>query len=208
MAKKPAKRKSTRAVGRQTKLTPSLLARAVDLVKKGHFDYIACQALGIRTSTWYEWLVKGEAGEEPYAEFMDKVGQARAHARGNAEAKVYDENPLAWLRYGPGRDRGQGAPGWTDGKTEVNVTNQQAIINVWEEDSDRTDGDAVRAAEQAYIESLDGEPSLQGGEALTVADVSLSGDVSARPKPAKDRNQGKTNRGKHRRNGRGANDVP
>ena len=38
---------------------------------------------------------------------------AHAQARLRAEAAVLRKVPLAWLRFGPGRDRGPDAPGWT-----------------------------------------------------------------------------------------------
>ena len=44
---------------------------------------------------------------------MVDVREARAQARVAAETEVRRDNPLAWLRYGPGRDRA-GEPGWTE----------------------------------------------------------------------------------------------
>jgi hypothetical protein len=49
----------------------------------------------------------------PHANFYREVTRARARARFAAETEVKKENPLAWLRYGPGRER-PGEEGWTD----------------------------------------------------------------------------------------------
>ncbi|HZO29170.1 MAG TPA: hypothetical protein VFH48_24615, partial [Chloroflexota bacterium] len=48
-----------------------------------------------------------------YVELLHEVTVAHARARLKAEATVLQKVPLAWLRFGPGRDRGTDAPGWT-----------------------------------------------------------------------------------------------
>ena len=50
-----------------------------------------------------------------YFDFHEEVRQARAQSRVAAEAEVRRDNPLAWLRYGPGRQR-PGEPGWTESR--------------------------------------------------------------------------------------------
>jgi hypothetical protein len=98
--------------GRTTLLSPEVLAAVVATIEAGAFDWVAAEAAGIGRRTFYDWLRRGEAGEEPYAEFLVAVRRARASARGEAERTVRLKNPLAWLRLGPGRER-PGEPGWT-----------------------------------------------------------------------------------------------
>lgn len=49
-----------------------------------------------------------------YRDFADRVVRAHAQARLSREIAVANTNPLAWLRLGPGRDRGPDEPGWTE----------------------------------------------------------------------------------------------
>ena len=52
---------------------------------------------------------------------------ARAQARAQREAAVAQQNPLAWLRMGPGRER-PGEPGWTDAqRTELNASEGRSL---------------------------------------------------------------------------------
>ena len=104
--------------GRRTKLTPEVQAGICAMIRAGAFDWVAAEANGIGQSTFYDWLRWGEGGRKLYAEFSAEVKQAHAQARTTAELEVKRQNPLAWLRLGPGRDR-RGMPGWTD---QVQVT--------------------------------------------------------------------------------------
>lgn len=102
-------------VGRPSKLTPELQAKIVAGVRLGAFPSIAARAAGIGSSTFYRWMQAGERGRKRFREFREEVGRAAAEARQAAEWEVRKTNPLAWLRYGPGRSK-PGRPGWTDAK--------------------------------------------------------------------------------------------
>src|SRR5262245_28275222 len=97
--------------------------KIVTAVRAGSFPYIAARAFGVPPSTHYAWLQQGAQGQAPYREYLEKVSTAAAAARLAAEVEVRRENALAWLRYGPGRER-PGEPGWTD-RTEHAVTDGQ-----------------------------------------------------------------------------------
>jgi hypothetical protein len=84
--------------GRKTKLTPDTQAAIVAAIQAGAFATAAAQAAGIHPGTYYDWLKAGAAGRQPYRDFRDMVLAAHAHARTDAERRVFDENPLAWLR--------------------------------------------------------------------------------------------------------------
>lgn len=97
---------------RPTKLTSEIQRTIVEYIRADAFDYIASQAAGIDVSTFRRWLERDRGGRDPYRSFAAEVAKARAEARVAAEIEVRRDNPLAWLRYGPGRERPD-APGWT-----------------------------------------------------------------------------------------------
>lgn len=100
--------------GRPTKLTPTTHEQIVNFVRAGMYAHIAAGASGISARTFYNWLRRGRAGRRGrFVQFLRDVHTAQSQARGAAECRVYAENPLAWLRVGPGRER-PGEPGWTE----------------------------------------------------------------------------------------------
>ena len=101
--------------GRKSKLTEQVQQQIVSYMRAGAFDWVAAQAAGIGKTTFYRWMQSGEAGRRPYANFYEAVCEARAQARVAAETEVRRDNPLAWLRYGPGRARPD-EPGWTESR--------------------------------------------------------------------------------------------
>lgn len=107
-------------MGRRTKLTAEVQEGIVDLIRQGAYDYQAAWANGIDDSTFRRWMRAGERGNPIYRPFCAEVRQARAEARTAAEIQVRKDNPLAWLRYGPGRER-PGEPGWTE-SSKVELT--------------------------------------------------------------------------------------
>lgn len=112
-------------MGRRTKLTPEVQKSIVKLIRDGAYDYQAARASGIDDSTFRRWMRAGERGNPIYRPFCAEVRQARAEARTAAEIQVRKDNPLAWLRYGPGRER-PGEPGWTE-SAKVEVTGAEGI---------------------------------------------------------------------------------
>lgn len=82
MAKRVARAPSR--IGRPTKLTQRLEARILKVVVEGNYAETAAAAAGIDTTTFFRWLARGRAGEEPYAAFASKIARARAEA----EAKL------------------------------------------------------------------------------------------------------------------------
>ncbi len=114
--------------GRKSKLTPDVEQQIVVYIRSGAFDWVAAQAAGIGRTTFYRWMQAGETGEDPYGSFYTAVREARAVARVAAEMEVRNNNPLAWLRYGPGRAR-PGEPGWTESH-ELTLTEDTATFTL------------------------------------------------------------------------------
>jgi hypothetical protein len=123
-------------VGRPTQLTTEVHRLIMSAIHAGAFAWVAAASAGIPPSTYGRWMARGarewaeheqivEAWHEQHAEGEDEplptifaafwydVKRAQALCRLAVERQVRKDNPLAWLRHGPGRDR-PGEPGWTD----------------------------------------------------------------------------------------------
>ena len=120
------------ALGRRPLLDRVLIRKIADAVGRGSFLHVAAESVGVSRRTLFGWLERGrdlagrvEAGETLderevlHVELLHAVTMAHAGARVKAEAAVFEQKPLEWLRYGPGRDHGPENPGWTLAVREV-----------------------------------------------------------------------------------------
>jgi hypothetical protein len=121
-----------RWMGRRLMLDRALIQTIADAVGRGAFLHVAAEASGVSRRTLFGWLERGreltdlaERGvglderESLYVELLEAVTMAHASARLKAEGVVFKREPLAWLRFGPGRDQGVDAPGWTRAMPEL-----------------------------------------------------------------------------------------
>jgi len=92
--------------------------RITSFIRGGAFPYVAAAAEGIPSTTFFRWMQLGKQGKKPYVGFWEKVVKAHSQKRVAAEVQVAKENPLAWLRLGPGRSR-PGEPGLTDDPADL-----------------------------------------------------------------------------------------
>jgi hypothetical protein len=100
--------------GRKPRLNDALIGKIVSYIRAGAYDWVAAQACGVPSGTFYRWLQQGESANAGiYREFREQVLVARAEARTAAEIEVRRDDPKFWLRVGPGRER-PGEPGWTE----------------------------------------------------------------------------------------------
>ena len=84
-------------------------------IEAGAFIRVAAGAAGIDRSTFYEWM----ADRRPeYRAFQRQVELAQGRARFKAETAVHKDNPLGWLRTGPGRSKPDDE-GWTEGYDDL-----------------------------------------------------------------------------------------
>jgi hypothetical protein len=123
-------------MARKTLLTPALIDEVCEVIKRGSFDYVAAESVGITKTTFYNWLKEGADldGDPVKVVFFAKVTEARALARRTAEARVFEENPFVWLRYGPGRERPD-APGWTSETVVTLQSGSKPILLTWDDDA-------------------------------------------------------------------------
>lgn len=88
--------------GRRTKLTPEVHEQIVAALRLGATHRIAFTSAGIAERTFYEWLERGGAGDEPWAQFAQDVesalGQAAVGWLGTIQTAAEDGNwtAAAW----------------------------------------------------------------------------------------------------------------
>jgi hypothetical protein len=165
--------------GRPFLLTAEVSRAICEAVSRGSFDWVAAEAAGVSRRTMAYWLELGvdvEAGTfrgvhgSEYLQFLRDVRTARAQARVLAEHEVFSRNPLAWLRYGPGRER-EGAPGWTQSRRDEVAPSQSAGDQVLMEAlAELAEGEARGAgsAAGALGPGPGGAPSRGGARVLEV----------------------------------------
>lgn len=96
-------------------------------IRKGAFSHIAAMAAGIPEGVFHDWLKAAEGKHSRrFRKFRDAVLQAEAQARVKAELAVFEENPRAWLREGPGRHQGSRL-GWSVPAPAPAVSNQMQV---------------------------------------------------------------------------------
>jgi len=67
-------------VARPTKLTTQVRERIAESIQAGAYAEQAARAAGIAPSTYYEWIKRGESGEQPFSEFSEAVRAREAEA--------------------------------------------------------------------------------------------------------------------------------
>jgi len=75
-------------MGRPTKLTPELQQQICNLLAMGNYVAHVCEMVGISERTFYYWQERGEAGEEPFSQFLQAVKKAQAQAVARAVAGI------------------------------------------------------------------------------------------------------------------------
>ena len=77
-------------MARPSMYTDALGNRIVAMVQGCVPKSTAARSAGVGRSTLYEWISKGEAGEEPYASFAAKLDAAEADAEAAMIATVHE----------------------------------------------------------------------------------------------------------------------
>jgi hypothetical protein len=104
-------------IGAKRKLLTKDLAQAIlDRVRRGVFEHIAAQAVGVDTKEL-------QGFKDTYPTFVRDLATAHAQARADREEYVAETEPERWLEKGPGKERQGEDPGWGTAKVEQ----QQAL---------------------------------------------------------------------------------
>ena len=125
--------------GRPSKLTPELQAKVCEYIAAGNYLVTACQAAGINTHTFTDWIAKGERELEEntpgeFSAFLLAAKEAEAQSEVNLVAAVQKHNernviaPLAMLdrRF---RERWGREPAQHNGGNTYNINIEKAIID-------------------------------------------------------------------------------
>ncbi len=68
-------------MARPTKLTPEVADTIIDAIRDGGFAVTAAHRAGISEQTYYAWCKRGLSGEQPFAEFLERLKRAGAEAQ-------------------------------------------------------------------------------------------------------------------------------
>lgn len=115
------------------KLNAGVIRSIAAYIRAGGYPHVAAEAAGIPRDVYTDWLTQGEPGKKARGSALAKslwteVLKATAQARLAAEIKAFTEEPLAWLKSGPGKERAKN-PGWSatvkpvhnENNTQVNL---------------------------------------------------------------------------------------
>jgi hypothetical protein len=91
------KSKSTRTKrGRRSLLNPALTEKLCRLLECANSVTTTCGAVGISTSTFHSWIVRGENGEAEFQEFSASCARARSTAKIKLVKVLVDAAKLDW----------------------------------------------------------------------------------------------------------------
>jgi len=127
-----------RAGGKQGlfELTPEREKQLVAFVRAGGHPHVAAEAVGIPKEVFDQWMQLGKPtgrgkNTKPhpkYTKLWQAVMVARGQAQLRAEIKALDDEPLQWLKFGPGKET-QERPGWS-GLPRPVVREDNTTVNV------------------------------------------------------------------------------
>lgn len=144
-------RKEPKRRGRPTgsvSLTDEIHRTIVMCLRAGAFLGTAASVAGISGRTLSDWLARGEdrhssrPGTPPLRRFAREVRSAQAEARASAEARVFEEDPLHWLRHAA-RTEGE-LEGWSEPRPRTEQEADERVAEFIESlERDRGDGPAA-----------------------------------------------------------------
>lgn len=80
----------------QSKFTPKVTGKILELVGKGHYLETACAVAGVVPLTVRNWLRRGERGEPGFAEFAQKFGEAELQVQDKYLDRIDDVGKDDW----------------------------------------------------------------------------------------------------------------
>jgi len=109
-------------------LTPEIQRDICAYIRAGGYPHVAAEAAGIPAEVFDQWLAAGKRKKTKplYRDFVTAINQAKAQARLGAEIAALKDNPIAWLKSGPGKES-PNSPGWTGIVKPMLTTNSQTI---------------------------------------------------------------------------------
>lgn len=77
-------------VGRPTSCTPEVVDILEDKVRQGIPVIRAVECAGISHTSFYEWMQRAESGEQPYADFADRMRRAKSDLLAKLASTVHE----------------------------------------------------------------------------------------------------------------------
>lgn len=113
------------------KITAELTKQIAAAIRAGAYPHVAAESFGVPKNVFDQWMEWGTTGKkrQPYKGFAEDIKQAQAQARLRAEMEVFSDDPKAWLKSGPGKEK-HDEPGWT-GIVKPILTGSTQNINVF-----------------------------------------------------------------------------
>ena len=65
-------------------------------IANGNYPSVACEAAGVSDETLRQWVIRAEAGEKPFLEFLAELKKAEATAEANRLAKIGQAGEKSW----------------------------------------------------------------------------------------------------------------
>ena len=99
---------------RHPQITPSLQVRICSYVRAGGYPHVAAEAAGVPRSVFEKWIRRADRPRAPQKvrALVQGIRQAEAERRLKAEMVTFENDPLTWLRSGPGKETFEN-PGWS-----------------------------------------------------------------------------------------------
>lgn len=150
-------------MARPTSLTPEVQDAIVASIQDGNYRTTAAQSAGVCERSLYNWLERGEKGEEPYAEFMQAMKRAEASAESNLLDQIRHAQPAVTGEGGHGADLWQ-AKAWIMERRWPKRWAQRVRQQVTEEIDAFTDRLQRRLDDATYRKVLDASREDASGE--------------------------------------------
>ena len=77
-------------IGRRTLCTPELTKRLCKLLSSACTIKTSCEACGVSEKSFFEWLGRGETGEQPFSQFRASVMRTRGVAKVRIVRSILD----------------------------------------------------------------------------------------------------------------------
>jgi len=79
-------------VGRNTTLTPRIIQQVSEMLEQAHFDSVIQDALGIPSSTFYDWLRRGENEQNTlFSAFSETYRRSKANGIARLHMVVFND---------------------------------------------------------------------------------------------------------------------
>lgn len=99
--------------------------------RQGAYPHVAAQAVGLPLATYDKWMSIGASKTRSiHGIFRLAVLEAQSQARLAAEQALFTDDPVAWLKAGPGKERPDN-PGWSTSAKPAAAAQQATQVNVF-----------------------------------------------------------------------------